>query len=147
MSRKKTVAKVLDLKRQRKEEAELEISRINAAVRDLQELIDRKEREFDAEMARFRSRQARKGVSSHELDLHYGFFTAATAEINDLRRRLKGLLERLDEAQNRLIEAFREERLFEIMQEKIVSDERREADRIAQREADYLHLSRGKGRA
>ncbi|MGC2061482.1 MAG: flagellar FliJ family protein [Thermodesulfovibrionales bacterium] len=146
MSRLNTVSKVLKIKNYRKEELETEVRKVHELIRVEKELLAAIEKVFAETVEKYEKRQQVSAVAAHEFELFTNYFSQLYDNMEQQKRLLMQRIGELKEIQQALVEAHRDEKLLEKLQEKIVKEQVKEQDRLAQKESDYLFLSRRHGK-
>jgi len=140
MTRVKTVSKILEIKGFTKEQLEAEVRKCRQLLKVEQEKADALELEYRTISDDFLSKQTKGTVPAHELELVYTYLKHVGKQIDQQKRIVEIRNAELDQCMNALVEAHKEKRLLEILQEKIVHLHAREAEHVEQKEADYQFL-------
>lgn len=140
MTRGKTVSKILEIKGFTKEQLEAEVRSARERVRVEQEQGDALEREYRAISDDFLSKQTKSTVPAHELELVHTYLKHVGKQIDQQKRIIEIRTAELDQCMNALVEAHKEKRLLEILQEKIFHVQAKAAVQVEQKEADYQFL-------
>ncbi len=146
MSRLHTVAKILKIRNYRKEELEAEVRKVHELVRAEEELLAALEKVFSETVEKYEQRQQDSAVASHEFELFTNYFSQLYENMDQQKKLIMQRIAELQEIQNALVEAHRDEKLLEKLQEKIVREQVKEQDLQAQKESDYLFLTRRHGK-
>lgn len=146
MSKISTVKKVLQIKDHRKEEIELEVRNVSNMINMAQNELNSLERQFAEATDIFNERQSKRDMDINETGLFYNYFMQLTEGMNNRKKEIQKRLEELDLRRNELIEAFKETKLLEILKGKMIKEDNREKDISAQKEMDFMFLSRRKNR-
>lgn len=144
MSREQNISKVLELKGFTREQIEAEVRKIREHVNSEQEKFDALERTYKMTCDSFACRQKDNAMPVQEMDLFYEYLKHLTKEMERQKKVVALRQAELDKRQKAVVEAFKEERLVEILHDKIQSAEARAADRMEQKEADSAFLMRKK---
>ena len=145
MTRQKAVSKVLELKGFTKEQLESEVRAIRDKLNSEQTRLDALEQSYKKTSDELADRQLSNTMPVQELNLFYAYLKHLTKQ-TELQKQLVAIRAReLDEKQQAMIEAHKERRLVEILYDKIVRTNRKEADRDEQKEADSSYLTRKAG--
>jgi flagellar export protein FliJ len=145
MSRLNTVNKILKIKNYRKEELESEVRKVHELVRAEEDLLAALEKVFTDTVEKYEKRQQDSAVAAHEFELFTNYFSQLYENMEQQKRAIMQRIAELQEIQKALVEAHRDEKLLEKLQEKIVKEQVKEQDLLAQKESDYLFLSRRHG--
>ncbi len=146
MTRDKTVSKILELK-------EFNRSQLEAAIKKAQERLDHEQQKLDALNGEYRrtsdtfaEKQAKGAPPVQEMEIVYTFLKHLGRQIEHQNGVVAACAAEREKQMRSMIEAYKEQRLFEIMHHKIRRKEVHAALRSEQKEADYQYLSR-KGRS
>ncbi len=145
MTRRKALEKVRDLKTMAKEQIEAEVRKCRQQVDLAEGSLGRLEDSFRQCAADFLRKQTAGPVLARDLDLFYGYFRDLGSKIDAQKRSVQECRSDLEKNQDEMRRAFTEERLIEILHEKILRREELDAEKDAQKETDRSYLSRRKG--
>ena len=142
MSRLRTVSRVLELKSFRKEELDLEARKARGLVSIEQAKLDAMEKTFEETAEELYERQKKTRMDVNEIGLFYEYCSYLTGQIELQKKVLEARQEELEAKQKALLEAYREEKVFETFRQRLLQEESREQERTEQKETDSLFLSK-----
>jgi flagellar export protein FliJ len=142
MRKNKTVAKILELKDNRKKEIELEVKR--AADREETEKTRLKALEKDYMDIRecFSENHGEGPLDINKLVSYYDFFSRINGKIDEQKKVHTECQNKLECLKDSLVHAHQEKRMFEIIRDKALKTERKENLKSEQKENDFIALSR-----
>ncbi|MBA4374101.1 MAG: hypothetical protein C0402_14715 [Thermodesulfovibrio sp.] len=146
MSRLKTISQILKIKNYRKEELEAEVRKVHELIQVEKELLSALEKVFAETVEKYEKRQQTSAVAAHEFELFSNYFSQLYENMEQQKRSILRRIAELQEIQQALLEAHRDGKLLEKLKEKIVKEQVKEQDGLAQKESDYLFLSRRHGK-
>jgi flagellar export protein FliJ len=140
--RQKTVSKILEVK-------EFTRDQIETAVKNAQERLNHEEdalKALEQSYAKTSSDVTKKQmcgiVPAHEVELCYTYLKHLGKQIEQQKKTIALRAAELAEVKLAMIEAYKEQRVFEILQNKIAREQGKEAAQGEQKEADYQYLTR-----
>ena len=140
--RQKTVSKIIEIKTFTKEQIEAEVKKAQERLDVEQKKQDDLEQAYRKMCAELTGKQTNGTLACHEVDLYTLYLKHLSTQI-ELQQRIvvirTGELETLRTA---MVEAYKEQRLFEILHDKIVQDRNKETAKREQKEIDTSFLSR-----
>ena len=142
MSKLTTVSKILKIKDFRKDELEAEVKKVHELIRVEQELLASLERIFADTVEKYEKRQHETSVTAHEFELFSNYFSQLYDNMEHQKRSIMSRIEELNEIQRALVEAYRDKKLLEKLQEKIRKELAKEQDLAEQKESDFHFLAR-----
>ena len=142
MTRDKTISKIIEIKEFNKEQIEAEVKKAQARLNLEQAKLDELERDYKKTCADLLAKQMKGTMPVTEIDL----FQSYVKHLGKLIEK-QGAVVRVHKAdveakQQAMIVAYQEQRLFEKLHDKIVSEQIKETDHIEQKEADFSFLNR-----
>jgi len=143
MTRKqKTVTKVLELKGYTQEQLKLEVKKARDAYHHEKDKLDSLEEELKVHHDEFILKQSRSSIGIRDMDLFYLYFEHLDKLVEQQKKCVLVRQLELDEKMKAMHEAYKEQRLMEILHGRIAHEELRVAIQGAQKEMDYQFLSR-----
>jgi len=139
--RQKTVAKILELKEFNKEQLEAEVRKANDRLRDEQETLAVLNKAYAATNGGLTARQSKGTIPVHEVELFTTYLKHVHKQIELQTQVINVRSAELDALQSAMVEAYKEQRVFEILQDKIAQEATKEAAQVEQKTADYNYLS------
>lgn len=143
MERQK-LSKIVEYKSFRKDILEMEMKKAQDALESAQEDLYILEDALRKGADEFRKKSFEDNLSPSELELFHHYFQHCKRQID---RQEKVVLERINDLESKreiMLEAYREKRIFEILHDRALIEEIREADKTEQKEIDFLYLTRKK---
>jgi len=140
--RQKTVNKVLELKGYNREQLKLEVKRARDAYHEEKEKLDCLEEELKVHHDEFSLKQDRGSIGIRDIDLFYLYFKHLGELVEQQKKCVLVRQLELDEKMKAMHEAYKEQRLMEILHGKIAHEELKAAIHGTQKEMDYQFLSR-----
>lgn len=142
MRKTKTISKILKLKDSKKKEIELEVKKAADRVDLEKEKLHALEKDYNDTLKCFREKNAEGSLNAEKVSSYYDFFS----RINDrIKEQKKVHLMRKNELmilKNTLVNAHKDKRMFEILNEKEVKKDMRDKAVSEQKEADFFTLAR-----
>lgn len=142
MTREKAISKVLELKGFTKEQLESEARRKKKELDREKRQLDFLENLYRKTEREFSDRQTAGSLAVCELELFSTYLFHIGGQVDRQRAAVLKRRMEVEEKEKALIEAYKEERLFEILHEKIVRAEIKQEILDEQKEADYNYLTR-----
>ncbi|RJP55246.1 MAG: flagellar export protein FliJ [Deltaproteobacteria bacterium] len=142
MTRQMMVSKVLELKGFTKEQIEVEVKKTKDKLGVEKSRLDSLEGVFKNTVVEFNSMQGNGSSNIREIELFYDYFSYIGKQIEEQREVVLRQLSELQAKQEAMLEAYKETRLFEILNDKILNKEAKEALLGEQKEIDFNFLSR-----
>lgn len=147
MTRKqKTVSKVLELKGFTREQLEAEVKKALQAFQHEQDKLDTLERELTAHFDEFCRKQDQGCINAREMDIYYTYGEHLHKQIELQQKCVLIRRNQLEEIQQAMVAAYQDERLMEILRDKLREQELRAADQKEQKETDFRFLARRMGK-
>lgn len=146
MTRRKALAKVRDLKTLAKDLLEAEVKQSRQQVDLAEGRLDSLEDVFRKYASEFLQQQNKGPVMARDLDLFYSYFRDLGRKIGDQQRSVQECRTALEKNQDAVRKAYTEERLLEILHDKLLRQEEQEAEKCLQKETDSAFLSRRNGK-
>lgn len=140
--RQKTVAKIIEVKEFNTEQLEAEVKKARARLNTEEENLAGLEREYLHTSENFSSRQTAGTLPVHEMDLFYTYLKHLTKQICHQKGIVSVCTAELEEKLRAMVAAYKEQRLFEILQDKMYQEQVKEIMQKEQKEADYQFLTR-----
>ncbi len=138
----KTVAKIIEIKEFNTEQMEAEVKKARARLNAEEKKLSGMEREYLGTSDDFSSRQTAGTLPVQEMDLFYTYLMHLNKQIEHQKCIISSRTAGLEEKQNAMVAAYKEQRLFEILQDKMHQEQVKEFAQKEQKEADYQFLTR-----
>jgi len=142
MTREKTVSKIIEIKEFNKEQLEAEAKNVRERLNREQAKLDALEQEYKKTNADLAGKQAGGTMPANEVELFYTYLKHLGTQI-ELQKSVVVLhIAELEKKQNAMVEAYKEQRVFELLHDKILQGQAKEIMHGEQKEADYTFLCR-----
>ena len=138
----KTVSKILEVKGFTKEQREAEVKKASERLSAEEARLAELERECRRSGDDFAAKQAVCAVPVAQLELFYAYLKHLGKQIEQQKKIIAQRAAEHEKARLAMLEAYREQRLFELLHDKLDEEQRKEADQGEQKEADYQYLTR-----
>lgn len=142
MSRQKTVSKIIELKEHTKEQHEAEVKKARQQLNREQEKLETLERNYAKTCADLTQKQSSGTMPVHEVELFANYLKHLCKQIEQQKSVVSRHAEKLDKTEKAMIEAYKEQRLFEMLHDKIVQGQIKEQALGEQKETDYNFITR-----
>ena len=142
MKKQKTVSKIIEIKEYTKEQLEAEVKKARERLNLEQEKLETLETAYGKTNADFMRKQTRGTMPVHEVELFTTYLKHIGRQIDQQKAAVARVAEDLDRKEKAMIEAYKEQRLFEILHDKILQGQIKEAALGEQKESDYNFLAR-----
>ncbi|MGB9715110.1 MAG: flagellar export protein FliJ [Thermodesulfovibrionales bacterium] len=139
---KTKIKKAMELKRYKKEQLEISVQKsrneLEGEYAKLEFIINNYEQIVDE----FNKKHKEGLINAQELDFFYNYIFYLTKQIEQQKKNVSLKFEEVEMKQKGLMNAHIEKKLFEILYNKISSEEIRTKMKDEQKEADFLFLSK-----
>ncbi|KPK33818.1 MAG: hypothetical protein AMK70_09045 [Nitrospira bacterium SG8_35_1] len=143
MSKKnKTLSKLIKLKENRKIQIELEVKKAADSVEEEQNKLDELEGNYENSVGNFTERQADSVLNAGNMSVYYDFFSRINRRIKDQEKECSRSQDNLEKSKDRLVDAHKEKKAVEMLNDKQIRKELRERSVSEQKETDYFSLIR-----
>ncbi len=139
MRRKDTIIKILKLKENRKREMEIEVKKAHDKVDEEDSKLQSLENNYKETLESF---DGAANMEVKEANNFYGFFMRLNESIEKQKDVCSERVNELEQVKDGLINAHKEEKIIEIMKDKVVKEEKKEREKSEQKEADFITVSR-----
>jgi flagellar export protein FliJ len=142
MTREKMVSRVLEVKELKREQLEAEVrkarERLSAEQLKLQDL----EQAYKANSVQLTDRQMAGTLPVREMDVYYAYLKHVNRQIQ-LQKEIILIRQReVDDREKGMVEAYKEQRLVEILHDKLVCQEAKQAGQAEQKNSDAEFIMR-----
>lgn len=138
----KTVTKILEFKEFNTVQHEAAVKKAKERLNLEQERLDALEREYKHRSDDFAGKQAEGTIPVQQMDLFYAYLKHLSKQIEHQKNIVAIRAAEHDRTRQATVEAYKEQRLFELLQDRLHREEVREASKSEQKEADYQYLAR-----
>jgi flagellar export protein FliJ len=142
MHKKRTISKVLKLKDTRKKEVELEVKKASDMVDDEKQKLNALEKDFSDSMNHFNEQNSGGSMDVQNINAYYDFFSRINGKIIEQKKIHEERKNDLKTLKNDLADAHKDQKVFEILNDKAIKAEHREKRAAEQKEADFFAISR-----
>jgi flagellar export protein FliJ len=142
MTRAKTVAKIIEIKEFNKEQLEIEVKKARERLHVEQAKLDELDREYKKTSADLTGKQASGTMPATEVELFHTYLKHLARMLEQQKSVLAIHAAEVDKKQKAMVEAFQEQRLFELLHGRIIQEQARELTQGEQKEADFTFLYR-----
>lgn len=142
MTRKRTIAKVLELKEFSQEQLEEEVRKVNDKIGAEKASLNHLEDTLKNTVAAFNCKQNKGPLNIREMGLLYDYLSHLGKQIEKQRNVVFLLAEKLEMKKGEMLEVYKEKRIFEKLRDKILHEENRKTVLLEQKEADFNFLSK-----
>lgn len=140
--KKNSISKLLRLKDNRKKEIELEVKKARDRVEEEKTKLRALEKDFDDTLKFFNEKHSEGSIKASNIISYYEFFSRMNGKIEQQKKLHMRRKNELRSLKNTLLNAHKDKRMFEILNEKAVKRERKEKVDAEQKESDFFTLSR-----
>lgn len=146
MRKKHTISKILKLKDSKKKELELEVKEAADKADEEKERLNALEKDYEDHIEGFKRQQEGGTADAGNVISFYEFFSRINRRIEEQKKVHDQRLSELSLLENHLINAHKEKKMFEVLEEKRVKEEIKEKEVAERKETDFFTLSRRKGK-
>lgn len=140
--RQKTVSKIMEIKEINKDALKVEFRTAQECLDTEQKKMDALESAYKKTTMDFSNKQMRGTIPVHEIELYTTYLKHIGKQIEQQKGIVAIRAAELDNKQKAMVEAYKEQRLIEIMCDKITREQIKIVDQGEQKESDYNFLSR-----
>jgi flagellar export protein FliJ len=142
MTREKMVSKVLEVKEIKREQIEAEVRKAREKLSAEQQKLQDLEQAYKANSVELTDRQVAGTLPVREMDVYYAYLKHVCRQIQ-LQKDIITIRQReVDEREKGMFEAYQEQRLVEILHDKIVCQEAKLAGQAEQKDRDAEFIMR-----
>lgn len=142
MRKNKTINKILKLKDSKKKEIELEVKRAADKEEEEKNKLQALEKNYSDMLAYFNEKHDKGALDVNSLMSCHDFFSRINGKIKEQKNIHTQCAHELACLKNNLVNAHKEKRMFEILNDKAVRREKKEELSVEQKENDFIALSR-----
>lgn len=140
--KKKTISKILKLKENRKRELELEVKEATDRVDEEKLKLQALEKDYMDTLKLFHDKHTDGSLNVNHITSYYDFFSRISGKIDEQKKIHAQHEDQLASLKNTLVNAHRDKKVFEILNENAKKKDHREKAASEQKESDFLALSR-----
>lgn len=142
MRKNRTITKILKLKENKKKEIELEVKSVSEREEEEKSKLKALEKDYIDTLQYFNEKQEEGLLDVSNLISYYDFFSRINGKIDEQKKIHTECINELTCLKDTLVNAHREKRMFEIINDKVVKREHKENLNLEQKENDFVALSR-----
>ena len=142
MTREKMVSKVLEVKELKREQLEAEVRKTREKLSSEQQKFQELEQAYKANSVELTDRQMAGTLPVREMDVYYAYLKHVNRQIQ-LQKEIILIRQReVDERVKDMVEAYTEQRLVELLHDKLVCHEAKQAGQAEQKDMDAEFIMR-----
>lgn len=142
-SRKKgTISKILKLKDSRKKELELEVKIAADRVDEVESEINTLQNDYEDKVRYFNESNDNGSIDINNINSYYDFFSRINGRISEQKEVHAQRQVELKSLKDSLINAHKDKRVFEILNERAMKEDQREKSSSEQKETDFIAITR-----
>jgi flagellar export protein FliJ len=142
MRKSKTISKILKLKDSRKKELELKVKKASDRVDEEKSKLLALEEDYYNTLKFFNEKHKEGDLDVNNICSYYDFFSRINSRINEQKKIHLQHENELESLKNTLVDAHKDKKMFEILNEKAIKRDLREKAALEQKEADFFALAR-----
>jgi len=142
MRKNGTIPKLLKLKDNRKKEIELEVKRASDKVDREKMKLKVLEKDLTDSLEFFHEKNIEGPMDVDSVNSYYDFFSRINGRIGEQKKIHDQHKSDLQSLKNNLLDAHKDKKVFEILNEKEIRQDLREQRNCEQKEADFLAMTR-----
>lgn len=142
MRNNRTISKLLKLKDSKKKEIEIEVKRAADKVDEEKTKLGSLEKEFTDTLEFFNEKNIEGSMDVNNMNSYYDYFSRINGKIDDQKKIHDHHKNELTSLKNNLVEAHKDKKVFEILNDKAIRKDIKERQSSEQKEADFFAISR-----
>ncbi len=142
MRKQQTVSKIAKLKDNKKKEIEIEVKKAADRVDQEKSRLMDLQKDYKETLCYFNDKNEAGNLDAQNITLYYSFFSRINGKIDEQKKVHSRKKHELDILKNHLIDAHKEKKMFDILNEKEIKKEHKERADSEQKEADFFVLAR-----
>jgi flagellar export protein FliJ len=142
MTREKMMSKVLEVKEIRREQIEAEVRKARERLTAEQQTLEGLEQAYTATCVELTDRQMAGTLPVCEIDVYYAYIKQLCRQIEQQKDIILTRQREVDARKSDMVEAYKEQRLVEILHDKIVCQEMKRAGQTEQMDMDENFIMR-----
>jgi len=140
--KKKTISKILKLKDSKKKELELEVKIAADRVDEAESEIKTLQNDYEDKVKYFNESNEKGSIDINNINSYYDFFSRINGMIDKQKEVHVERQVELKSLKDSLINAHKDKRVFEILNERAIKADQKEKSLIEQKEIDFIAISR-----
>ena len=142
-SRKKgTISKILKLKDSRKKELELEVKIAADRVDEVESEINTLQNDYEDKVRYFNENNDKGSIDINNINSYYDFFSRINGRIDEQKEIHAQRKVELKSLKDSLVNAHKDKRVFEVLNERAMKADQREKSLTDQKETDFIAITR-----
>jgi flagellar export protein FliJ len=142
MTREKMVSKVLEVKEIKREQIEAELRKARERLSAEQQTLLNLEQAYQENSIELTDRQVAGTLPVREMEVYYAYLKHVGKQIQQQKEIILLRQREVDDRQKGMVEAYKEQRLVEILHDKIICQEAKQADQAEQKNMDAEFIMR-----
>lgn len=142
MRKNRTISKLLKLKDNKKKEIEIEVKKVADRVDKEKSRLNSLENDFTDSLDFFNEKNSEGSMNINNINSYYDFFSRINGKIDEQKKIHDHHENELKSLKNNLVEAHKEKKVFEILNEKAIRKDLKEKQSSERKEADFFAISR-----
>jgi len=142
MRKNRTITKLLKLKDNKKKEIEIEVKKAADRVDDEKSRLNCLEKDFTDTLECFNEKNFEGSMDVNNITSYYDFFSRINGKISEQQKIHDHHNNELTSLKHDLVEAHKDKKVFEILNEKAIRKDMKEKQSSEQKEADFFAISR-----
>jgi flagellar export protein FliJ len=140
--KKRTLSKILKLKDNRKKELELEVKKASDRADEEKTKLHALEKDYADTVELFNEKNSGGPINVNKITSCYDYFSRINGKISEQKKIHDQHQRELESLKNNLIDAHKDKKAFEILNDKAVKKDLREKMSSEQKESDFIAISR-----
>ena len=140
--KKKTISKILKIKDSKKKELELEVKIAADRADEVESEIKALQNDYEDKVRYFNESNEQGSIDINNINSYYDFFSRINGRIDEQKEVHAERQVELKSLKDSLIEAHKDKRVFEILNEKAIKADQKEKLLSEQKEIDFIAISR-----
>jgi len=140
--KKGTISKILKLKDSRKKELELEVKIAADRVDEVESEINTLQNEYEDKVKFFNESNDKGAIDINKINLYYDFFSRINGRIDEQKEIHAQRKVELKSLKDSLVNAHKDKRVFEVLNERAMKADQREKSLTDQKETDFIAITR-----
>lgn len=142
MRKNRTISKLLKLKDNKKKEIELEVKKASDNVDKEKSKLNDLEKDFTDTLEFFNEKNCEGSVDVNNINSYHDYFARINGRINEQKKIHDQRKSELKSLKSNLVDAHKDKKMFEILNDKAIKKDLREKLKSEQKEADFFAISR-----
>lgn len=142
MHKNKTISKILKLKSSKKMELELEVKKASDRVDEERSKLHGLEKDYTETLEVFTNKSSEGSMNASNINSYYDFFSRINGRINEQKIIHDQRQSELKSVKHNLVEAHKDKKAFEILNDKAIKKDIRGKMSLEQKESDFFAITR-----